>query len=184
MKTIVRPIMEEEIEELEKLFSEDEQEWKRKVTIQYHRQKELVIGAFDNNSGEIRAVVVASGQGDTVVIKNLLIRDESLGELKKMLLLAEEKAARHYGYLQICLTATREEKNFLLSLGYKPRLTFTFSDKRREAFETLSGLYPMWIEAGGQQVKVILGGDHLDEEIRGRLDNLPITCELLFVKSL
>jgi hypothetical protein len=48
----------------------------------------------------------------------------------------------------------------------------------------LSELYPMWIEAGGQQVKVILGGDHIDEDIKQNLYNLPMTTELLFLKPL
>lgn len=190
MKAIVRLIREEEIPRVAE-FLEGENwagVWSgeslgRSLTAQFHRQGDLVQAIFVDGESIVGAIM-ARGQGDTVSIIHVWAVEKNFYELIKKLILAEEKASRRYGYSQIFLSATLPRKNFLVALGYKPRLLFTFSTNRKELFEIFSQLYPLWIEAGGEKVKVLLGGDHLEEKVKSSLSKYSVQTDYLFLKNL
>ena len=191
MKTIIRTIREEEIPKIAQFFgaskwnlSTKKDDLERLLTTQFHRQESLLNAIFEKESGVVLGAIMATGKGDTVWITNLWAKEEGFYELVKKLVMVEEKVCRHYGYSQIFLAALVAQKNFLITLGYKPRLLFTFSTHRKELFNLFSELYPLWIEAGGQEVKVLLGGDHLDESIKSELRNYPLKTDYLFLKYL
>lgn len=191
MGTITRPITEEEIPLMAKFLSSGEwienttgEDLKKSLTALFHRQGDLLRAIFDKENGTVLGAIMAKGEGDTVSITHLWAVKNRFHELIKTLIVAEEKASRHYGYLRIFLTAMPLQKSFLIALGYKPRLLFTFSSYREELFNLFSKLYPLWIEAGGQEVKVLLGGDHLDEEIKNSLRDFPVKTDYLFLKYL
>lgn len=191
MRTVKRTITEEEIPLMAEFLSRGEwsgskekESLERALSVQYHRQGDLLIGIFDKEQKTILGAIMARGEGDTVSIAYLWAIKERLNELIKALITEEEKISRRYGYSRIFLAATLSQKNFLIALGYKPQLLFTFSSHRSELFSLFSGLYPLWIEAGGQEVKVLLGGDHLDDALKNSLRNFPVKTEHLFLKSL
>lgn len=193
MRVAIRPLKEEEIPKAVEFLTGQVDEnsspaekdlVERQLTTQFHKQRDLLIGAFAGDGDKLVGMVSASGQGDTVSIDRVLVTGGPQGELTKKLITAVEKASRRYGYSRIFLSASESRRNFLVALGYKPKLCFSFSGKRREILSLLSGLYPMWIEVGGEQVKVLLGGDHLEPKIKQGLKKMPIITEFLFLKNL
>lgn len=190
-KLIIRTINEEEIPVVAGCLCEGRwikgergEDLLKKLTVQFHRQKDLLLGIFDGASGSILGAIAAEGRGDTVSIVNVWATGARFYGLIKTLITAEERASRRYGYSKIFLSAEGSQRSFLMALGYKPRLLFTFSGDRQELFAIFSQLYPLWIEAGGQNVRVILGGDHLEEGVKESLKNHPVKTEYLFLKSL
>lgn len=192
-KINVRPIKESEIDKAAVFLKENkmfglgqiqDQDIERRLTAQFHKQKSLVLAALGGDGAKIVGLIVGGGQGDTVSVERVAAEGENKNAVIKKLLTQEEKSARKYGYTKIFTTAGDLQRNFLISLGYKPRMLFTFFERRPEIFALFSELYPMWIEAGGQKVKVLLGGDHLESEVKKQMENLPIKTELLFVKNL
>jgi N-acetylglutamate synthase-like GNAT family acetyltransferase len=201
MRYLIRTLKEEELgmvaELLVKQSGEAKETVEKELVVQFHRQGELVIGAFTTNLkfeirnlklNELVGVVVATGRGDMVEIKRVAIEEkEGSGELYKRLVVAEEKAARHYGYAKIYIGRVVRPREFYINLGYKPQLLFTFSgisDKRKEIFMLLSDLYPLWINAGGEKVSALLGGDVLNEDQKTKLESLPIDVVVLYFKNL
>lgn len=191
MQTTIRAIREEEIPSIAEFLSQEE--WvgssaretvEKSLTAQFNCQSELLLGVFSKENNLILGAIAGRGQGDTVLVVHLRAVKEGFYGLIKKLITAEEKAARHYGYSQIFLTAMVAQKNFLITLGYKPRLLFTFSSHRKELFDIFSQLYPLWIEVGGQVVKVLLGGDHLEKDVKTSLEKHPVKTENLFLKHL
>lgn len=199
MKSTTRTIEEHEISEASELLfkfsnnhnnliqngSTGPEEIHKAITAQYHRQKELVIGEYEAYSNKLQGVVVGTGQGDTVAITHIATSGENThNQQVKRLITALEKNSRRYGYSRIFLSCSLEYKNFFITAGYKPRLLFTFSTKRKEVFDVLCELYPMWVEVTGSKVKIILGGDHLEEDTKNKLTRLPVTTDFLFLKNL
>lgn len=153
-----------------------------------NRNPQLMLQADED--GIIAGVLLASVEGDHVLIGELAVSEEYQGKgVGSALLKALEAAASDIGQKTVLLGAYQDAEVFYLKNGYQPELFVQFSGQncRERLNHVLKDIKEpiLWRDSSGGTAKVILQTKSIDKVLQAKFQAEPgVHAQYLFKKTL